>query len=313
MARFLVRSPAVHRLLRRAVWSNGALEILGESRHSAAAHQIRWAQGLEQGSSLTLFPESPKGQEPENFAEHWKQCRCTYLHWFLDCGVAGEVRTILDVGCGGGHTTEHFLRQGFDVTGVTGNPYEAIECERRGIGVVTGDFQFLAAADESFDMVFSSHSLEHSISPLFALAEWKRVVRPGGYVMIALPMPIEEDLRVAYSDHYDPVSDAMDFGATCGEAFSPEGVRPGCYAYGVPSHMFVLGYWQLTWLFRILGLRPIGAGVEDPATGEQIGLEHVDGRLPRDPLRALNGLFLLQRPHSGAPPDVESERIGQER
>jgi SAM-dependent methyltransferase len=296
MARLLGRSPSVHGLLRRLVWSDGAVEILGESRNSAAAHQIRWAQALEQGSTLTLFPESPKGQEPENFAEHWKHCRCTYLHWFLDRGVANEVRTILDVGCGGGHTTEHFLRQGFDVTGVTGNPYERIECARRGIKVLEGDFHFLATGEASFDMVFSSHSLEHSISPLFAIAEWKRVVRPGGYVMIVLPMPIEEDLRVAYYDHYDPITDTMDFGATSGEAFSPEGVRPGCYTYGVPSHMFVLSYWQLTWLFRIMGLGLVAAGVEDPVTAEQIGLEHVDGRLPRDPLRALNGLFLLQKP-----------------
>jgi SAM-dependent methyltransferase len=55
-----------------------------------------------------------------------------------------------------------------------------------------GDAQFMAAvADDTYDFVFSSHCLEHLVDPLEGLKNWLRVVRPGGYVIFAIP---EEDL-----------------------------------------------------------------------------------------------------------------------
>lgn len=42
-------------------------------------------------------------------------------------------------------------------------------------------------SDNSFDFVLSCHSLEHSANPLKALAEWQRVVRVGGHVILVLP------------------------------------------------------------------------------------------------------------------------------
>jgi SAM-dependent methyltransferase len=55
-----------------------------------------------------------------------------------------------------------------------------------------GDGQKMAGvADESFDFVFSSHCLEHMFDPLEALQNWMRILRPGGYIVFAVP---EEDL-----------------------------------------------------------------------------------------------------------------------
>ena len=258
---------------------------------------MRWARMLEQGSTLWLFPETPAGLEPENFAEHWKVCCCDLWHWFLARGIESEIRTVLDVGCGTGSTTEHFVRHGFDVTGVTCNPHEKRECLRRGIKVIEEDFHFLSADDGCYDLVFSSQSLEHSISPLFALWEWKRVVRPGGYLMIVLPMAIDGDVRAAFSDHYDPATDALDFAVTEAETLTSESIRTACYTYSAGGgHVIVPTYWQLTWLFRVAGLELVADAAEDPVASELIGLEHVDGRQPRDLSRTLNGLFLLRKP-----------------
>jgi SAM-dependent methyltransferase len=44
-------------------------------------------------------------------------------------------------------------------------------------------------ADGSYDTVLSSHCLEHVANPLAALREWRRVVRPGGHLLLALPDP----------------------------------------------------------------------------------------------------------------------------
>lgn len=42
-------------------------------------------------------------------------------------------------------------------------------------------------ADAAYDFLLSSHTLEHSANPLKALAEWRRIVRPGGTLLILLP------------------------------------------------------------------------------------------------------------------------------
>ena len=42
-------------------------------------------------------------------------------------------------------------------------------------------------ADASYDFLLSCNNLEHVANPLRALAEWQRVVRPGGHVLLVLP------------------------------------------------------------------------------------------------------------------------------
>ena len=55
-----------------------------------------------------------------------------------------------------------------------------------------GDAQKMAGvADGTYDFVFSSHCLEHVYDPLEALKNWIRVLKPGGYIIFAIP---EEDL-----------------------------------------------------------------------------------------------------------------------
>jgi SAM-dependent methyltransferase len=42
-------------------------------------------------------------------------------------------------------------------------------------------------SSECYDIVLSSHTLEHTANPLRALAEWKRVLRPGGTLVLIVP------------------------------------------------------------------------------------------------------------------------------
>lgn len=55
-----------------------------------------------------------------------------------------------------------------------------------------GDAQFMESVkDNTYDFVCSSHCLEHLQNPEEGLANWIRVVKPGGYVIITVP---DEDL-----------------------------------------------------------------------------------------------------------------------
>lgn len=55
-----------------------------------------------------------------------------------------------------------------------------------------GDAQLLEGVpDDAYDLVHSSHCLEHVRNPYEALAHWVRVCKPGGHVVVLVP---EEDL-----------------------------------------------------------------------------------------------------------------------
>ncbi|HXR28582.1 MAG TPA: methyltransferase domain-containing protein [Solirubrobacteraceae bacterium] len=57
-----------------------------------------------------------------------------------------------------------------------------------------------AVADHSYDALLASHVLEHLANPLGALAEWQRVVRPGGHILLVVPH------RDGTFDHLRPVT-----------------------------------------------------------------------------------------------------------
>lgn len=60
----------------------------------------------------------------------------------------------------------------------------------------------------SFDFVFSSHCLEHMKDPALALAQWWRLVKPGGCLIVIVP---DEDL---YEQGYFPSLFNLDHKAT---------------------------------------------------------------------------------------------------
>lgn len=51
-----------------------------------------------------------------------------------------------------------------------------------------GDAQELpGVADNTYDLVYSSHCLEHVRDPQAALARWYEVLKPGGHIVVAVP------------------------------------------------------------------------------------------------------------------------------
>lgn len=51
-----------------------------------------------------------------------------------------------------------------------------------------GDATFMAGVpDNSFDYVYSSHCLEDSVDPIVSLKNWYRILKPIGYLIVAVP------------------------------------------------------------------------------------------------------------------------------
>jgi SAM-dependent methyltransferase len=55
-------------------------------------------------------------------------------------------------------------------------------------------------SDNAYDAVLASHVVEHLADPLGALREWRRVVRPGGHILLIVPH------REGTFDHRRPVT-----------------------------------------------------------------------------------------------------------
>lgn len=58
---------------------------------------------------------------------------------------------------------------------------------RRGELHVIDSIDLEPLSDDAYDVVFSSHVIEHLANPLRALAAWRRVTRPGGYLLLVAP------------------------------------------------------------------------------------------------------------------------------
>jgi demethylmenaquinone methyltransferase/2-methoxy-6-polyprenyl-1,4-benzoquinol methylase len=99
---------------------------------------------------------------------------------------------VLDVGCGTGFGTEGLLRYTDDVHGLDQSIHQMEKAfEKFGkhdqVNFYRGDAERLPFADDSFDVIWSSGSIEYWPNPVDALEEFRRVVRPGEQVLVVGP------------------------------------------------------------------------------------------------------------------------------
>lgn len=92
----------------------------------------------------------------------------------------GEGKAALDVGCRNGYWSEKLRACGFEVT--------SIDVETNYPGALNIDAnQPLPFCDSSFDLIWCSEVIEHLCSPESTLTEFRRVLRPGGQLLMTTP------------------------------------------------------------------------------------------------------------------------------
>lgn len=115
---------------------------------------------------------------------------------------------VLDVGCGQGVALEIFREAGLDPLGITLGE-DAQVCRAKGLNVVETDFAFLDFPDESFDLVWCRHAIEHSVFPFFTLSELHRVLKPGGVLYLEVPAPDTSCRHQTNPNHYSVLGKSM--------------------------------------------------------------------------------------------------------
>ena len=137
-----------------------------------------------------------------------EEMRDDAMEWF---GI-GEGDRVLDVGCGTGFATEGLLQHTDDVHGLDQSRHQMEKAfakfgARDRVRFYRGDAERLPFADDAFDKVWSSGSIEYWPNPVDALAEFRRVVKPGGRVLVVGPdypdNPVFQRLADAIMLFYD--------------------------------------------------------------------------------------------------------------
>ena len=110
------------------------------------------------------------------------------LEWF----AIDWTDRVLDVGCGTGFATEGLLQHTDDVHGLDQSRRQMEKAfakfgARDRVRCYRGDAERLPFADDSCDKIWSSGSIEYWPNPVDALAEFRRVVKPGGRVLVVGP------------------------------------------------------------------------------------------------------------------------------
>jgi SAM-dependent methyltransferase len=141
-------------------------------------------------------------QDIRRSRRHPRPTQYDYLHvkrLVDDLGAAiaqlVEVRDVLDVYCGT-RPYEDLFPADAKVLG--------LDVDRPGYGYGVADVvtdEFLPFADRSFDVVMCTQAFHYIIEPQSAIAEIRRVLRPGGAVLITVPVVWEYD-RENPEHHY---------------------------------------------------------------------------------------------------------------
>ena len=95
-------------------------------------------------------------------------------------------KSVVDMGCGQIAPQGAFEQYGLSYLGISIGR-DVVEAVKAGKSVINEDMTFTKLDSESFDLVYSRHSLEHSPFPLLTLMEWHRIAKH--WLCLVLPSP----------------------------------------------------------------------------------------------------------------------------
>ena len=130
---------------------------------------------------------------------------------FIDPLALPKTAVIRDLGCGPGYFLDLMRSREFtSVRGITLSNDDISICAKKGhTDLVRADMNFLSDSDESVDLLFCRHSLEHSPFPYITLIEYNRVLRPNGVLYVEVPAPDCELSHEKNRNHYSIMGRAM--------------------------------------------------------------------------------------------------------
>ena len=146
---------------------------LGQRRYLADRYRYPPVPGWRAGLAATLVRLWPGRRADTDFVAFYQ---------------AGRRRgRLLDVGCGSGKAVRRLRELGWDARGLELDPVAVEAAQAGGLPVDQGDLSTAGLPEAAFDVVTLSHVVEHVHDPLGLLRECRRVLRPGGRIVVVTP------------------------------------------------------------------------------------------------------------------------------
>jgi 2-polyprenyl-3-methyl-5-hydroxy-6-metoxy-1,4-benzoquinol methylase len=115
---------------------------------------------------------------------------------------------VLDVGCGSGLLLEMLAKKGFDVAGTEVSAEDVRHAQENfGIKVFRGALKEARFPDAGFDAVTLFNVIEHLPDPFETLCEVWRILKPGGWVALDVPL-IDSRQSSFFKDRWAQITEA---------------------------------------------------------------------------------------------------------
>ena len=145
---------------------------------SDAFYQDDYKEGMTSDTPDDLALASMKADQ---FAGH----NLSYADRIALIRTVAQDGRLLDYGASWGYGVFQLLAAGFDAEGFeVSRPRADFGRDKLGVKIITNADEL---PDAAFDVVHTAHVLEHIPDPHIAFADFKRLVKPGGFVVLQVP------------------------------------------------------------------------------------------------------------------------------
>jgi SAM-dependent methyltransferase len=102
---------------------------------------------------------------------------------------------LLDVGCGFGFFVKYAVDRGWDASGLEVSAWAANEGRRlNNVVIHLAELEEAPFESESLDVIHSNHVFEHLLDPVSTMASARRLLRPGGLLVVEVPQELKYPL-----------------------------------------------------------------------------------------------------------------------
>ena len=139
---------------------------------------------------LTALPARVASRLQWEYREWRTPSRASFLQEELDHAMLDAVawtpgERVLDVGCGTGIYSRKLIEKQLNITGLDMSSELLARAAANGLPLLQASGEQLPVANESFDTIFCHKTAYLFAQPNMALAEFHRVLRPGGRVLLS--------------------------------------------------------------------------------------------------------------------------------
>ena len=142
-----------------------------------------------------IYNQTVKYLSHEDEQSVWSQGQLRFIDSILH--LIPDNSKILDAGCGDGVSLVKLSELGHDAIGIDLSEDKLAIATSKGCVAHWADMHNLSFfMEEEFNIIISSHSLEHAYDPGLVLDQFNRILSDKGYLFLVLPYPDVADYAV---------------------------------------------------------------------------------------------------------------------